>query len=318
MPEKKTKKKPTVKVKLSKPKTANTKKVAKKPVKKIIKKAKIKTTRSVKKSSTPIKTRKAKSKKIIKLKRPIIKVKNLVKKYGDKTVVDGVSFEVKEGEVFGILGPNGAGKTTIMEIIETLIQKTSGEVKVDGFDVDIYPEQIKKLIGVQLQEGGFLPDLNLTDILRLFTDIYNVRVNITEILAKVGLVEKSKSYYSELSGGQKQRFSVASTLVADPVIMFLDEPTTGLDPQARHNLWDLILDLKKKGKTIVLTTHYMDEAEQLCDRIAIIDNGKMLEINTAEGFINELVSKGFERPKAKLKANLEDVFLDKTGKNLRN
>lgn len=249
--------------------------------------------------------------------RPAIQVKNLVKKYGNFIAVNDISFEVKKGEIFGILGPNGAGKTTILEVIETLTPKTQGYVSIDGLDIDIYPNQIKQIIGVQLQNSGFLPRINLVETLQLYADIYNVKIDPLKLLKSVNLLDKSQSYPQTLSGGQRQRFSIATTIVADPLIIFLDEPTTGLDPQARRNLWDIIRSLKERGKTVVITTHYMDEAEILCDRIAIMDGGKILEINTAEGFINSLLERGFERPKPKLGATLEDVFLDLTGKTLR-
>jgi len=247
----------------------------------------------------------------------IIQVKNLVKKYDDLTAVNDISFEVKKGEIFGLLGPNGAGKTTTLEIIETLSVKTSGQVVVDGFDLDNQPQEIKKIIGVQLQSAGFYPNLNLKELIELFAGLYSIKVNPMEVLDSVQLREKSKSKFKQLSGGQKQRFSIATTLINRPKIVFLDEPTTGLDPQARRNLWDLILDIKSKGTTVVLTTHYMDEAEVLCDRIAIIDTGKILEIKSPDQFIDDLVASGFEKKKAVKAANLEDVFLSLTGKELR-
>lgn len=247
--------------------------------------------------------------------RPIIQVKNLVKKYDGLFAVNNISLEVRKGEIFGILGPNGAGKTTTLEIMETILDKTSGTVLIDGLDIEVYPEQVKNMIGVQLQSSGFYPKLNLVETLHMFANIYNVSIDSLELLRKVGLEDKSKVEVEMLSGGQKQRFSIATTLVADPEVVFLDEPTTGLDPQARRNLWELILSLKKQGKTVVLTTHYMDEAEELCDRIAIMDSGKIIEINTALGFIEELLDRGFKRPERRLQATLEDVFLDLTGKN---
>jgi ABC-2 type transport system ATP-binding protein len=249
--------------------------------------------------------------------RPIIQVQNLVKKYDNFLAVDNISFNVKRGEIFGILGPNGAGKTTTLEIIETLTPKTSGLVYVDGLDIDLYPNEVKKIIGVQLQSGGFYPDLNLVEILYLFSRIYDVKIEPMKILYDVHLVDKANSKIDELSGGQRQRFSVASTLVANPQVIFLDEPTTGLDPQARRNMWEMIKNLQARGKTIVLTTHYMDEAEALCDRIAIMDGGKILQINTVKGFIEDLLAKGFVRPTPKMGATMEDVFLDLTGKKLR-
>ncbi len=247
----------------------------------------------------------------------IIQVKNLVKKYDDFVAVNGISFDVLEGEIFGLLGPNGAGKTTTLEIIETLRDKTSGEVIVDGFSIDKNAEAIKNIIGVQLQSAGYYPNLNLKELINLFAGLYNIKVNPMQVLASVNLEDKAKNKFKQLSGGQKQRFSIATTLINQPKIVFLDEPTTGLDPQARRNLWDLILDIKSKGTTIVLTTHYMDEAEELCDRIAIIDTGKILEIKTPDQFIDDLVATGFEKKKAVKLANLEDVFLSLTGKELR-
>ncbi len=247
----------------------------------------------------------------------IIKVENLVKNYGEFEAVKSVSFNVKEGEIFGLLGPNGAGKSTTLEIIETLRPKTSGKVWVDGFDLDKDPSEIKKIIGVQLQTSGFYPGLNLLELIRLFSGLYNREVNALELLKKVNLVDKAKNKSKELSGGQKQRFSIATTLINNPKIIFLDEPTTGLDPQARRNLWDLIREIRAAGTTVILTTHYMDEAEQLCDRIAIMDEGKIIKLDTPDKMIDELVATGFERPKLVKAANLEDVFIQLTGKEMR-
>src|ERR1700738_4630595 len=201
----------------------------------------------------------------------IISVQKLVKNYGSFAAVKGISFEVEEDEIFGLLGPNGAGKSTTLEIIETLRKKTDGKVFVDGLDLDKYPNEIKKIIGVQLQTSGFYPGLNLVELIDLFGGLYNRKVKALELLDMVNLRDKAKSKVKELSGGQKQRFSIATTLINQPRIIFLDEPTTGLDPQARRNLWDLVKDIRAKGTTIIITTHYMDEAEILCDRVAIID-----------------------------------------------
>ncbi len=241
----------------------------------------------------------------------------LVKKYENFEAVKGISFEVKEGEIFGLLGPNGAGKTTTLEIMETLRAKTSGEIHIGGYDLEKSPNEIKHIIGVQLQAAGYYPNLNLTELIQLFSGLYGIKVNAHELLEKVALTEKSKSKYKELSGGQKQRFSIATTLINQPKIIFLDEPTTGLDPQARRNLWDLILEIRASGTTIVLTTHYMDEAEVLCDRVAFIDNGQIIGINSPDQFVDDLVASGFERRKEVKKANLEDVFISLTGKDLR-
>lgn len=229
----------------------------------------------------------------------------------------GLSFNVYEGEIFGLLGPNGAGKSTTLEIIETLRDKTSGKITVDGIDLDESPNEIKKIIGVQLQTSGFYPNLNLIQLIRLFAGLYNKEVDAMALLDTVNLRDKAKAKVKELSGGQKQRFSIATTLINDPKIIFLDEPTTGLDPQARRNLWDLIRNIRSKGTTVIITTHYMDEAEYLCDRVAIVDSGKIVALNSPDGLIDELVASGFERPKEMKQANLEDVFIQLTGKTLR-
>ncbi|HMW27606.1 MAG TPA: ABC transporter ATP-binding protein, partial [Ferruginibacter sp.] len=183
----------------------------------------------------------------------IISVKNLVKNYGTFQAVKGISFDVFEGEIFGLLGPNGAGKSTTLEIIETLRTKTSGDVTVCGMDLDKEPDSIKRVIGVQLQTSGFYPGLTLLELIELFSGLYNEKVDAMELLKLVNLADKAKNKYKEMSGGQKQRFSIATTLINIPRIIFLDEPTTGLDPQARRNLWDLIQRIKTRGKTIVLT-----------------------------------------------------------------
>jgi ABC-2 type transport system ATP-binding protein len=247
----------------------------------------------------------------------IISVKDLKKNYGIFEAVKGISFDVMEGEIFGLLGPNGAGKSTTLEIIETLRDKTSGSVRVDNFDLDKEPDNIKKIIGVQLQTSGFYPGLNLTELIHLFGGLYNQPVNVAELLELVNLKDKAKNKYKQLSGGQKQRFSIATTLINQPKIIFLDEPTTGLDPQARRNLWELIKDIRSKGTTVIITTHYMDEAEQLCDRVAIMDEGKIIALDTPDKLIDELVATGFERPKVTKSANLEDVFIQLTGKEFR-
>jgi len=250
-------------------------------------------------------------------KRKIIEVQDLVKKYGDFTAVNGISFDVYENEIFGLLGTNGAGKSTTLEIIETLREKTSGKVFVDGMDLDKDPEGIKKVIGVQLQSSGYYPGLNLLELIDLFCGLYNQQADAKELLKIFNLEDKAKNKFKELSGGQKQRFSIATTLINKPKIIFLDEPTTGLDPQARRNLWDLILQVREQGTTVVLTTHYMDEAEILCDRCAIVDHGRIIALESPDALIDKLVSGGFERKKEVKKANLEDVFIALTGEGLR-
>ena len=246
----------------------------------------------------------------------IITIKDLVKNYGTFEAVKGISFDVYKGEIFGLLGQNGAGKSTTLEIIETLREKTSGSVMVNGFDLDRQPDEIKKIIGVQLQTSGFYPNLKLLELLELFAGLYNREVQPMELLKLVNLEEKYKNKFKELSGGQKQRFSIATTLINEPLIIFLDEPTTGLDPQARRNLWQLIKDIRDKGTTVIITTHYMDEAEVLCDRVAIMDAGKIISLDTPDRLIDRLVASGFERPKEVKKANLEDVFIYLTGHQL--
>jgi ABC-2 type transport system ATP-binding protein len=247
----------------------------------------------------------------------IIEVKNLVKQYDKLVAVKGISFNVFEGEIFGLLGPNGAGKTTTLEIMETLRQKTSGEVIINGFSIDKQPSEIKKIIGVQLQAAGYYPSLTLVELLDLFSGLYNVDIDKTEVLESVALRDKAKAKYKELSGGQKQRFSIATTLINKPKVVFLDEPTTGLDPQARRNLWDLIKQIRDTGTTIVITTHYMDEAEVLCDRVGIIELGEIIALDSPSNLIDNLISRGFERKTEVKRANLEDVFLNLTGHEYR-
>ncbi len=248
---------------------------------------------------------------------PIIRVNGLRKRYGNLEAVKGISFDVYPGEIFGLLGPNGAGKSTTLEIIETLREKTGGTVVVDGHDLDREPAAIKKIIGVQLQASGYYPGLNLSELVDLFAGLYNRKVDTRNLLGLVNLGDKAKATFKELSGGQKQRFSIATTLINEPKIIFLDEPTTGLDPQARRNLWELIRQIRSKGTTVILTTHYMDEAEVLCDRVAIIDEGRIIAIDHPDKLIDQLVASGFERPREVKSANLEDVFIHLTGHAIR-
>jgi ABC-2 type transport system ATP-binding protein len=247
----------------------------------------------------------------------IIQVSNLIKRYGDFTAVDGISFNVQQGEIFGILGPNGAGKTTTLEIMETLKTLTEGEVLIDGINVKDHPWEVKKRIGVQLQSSAFYPELTLVELLDMFAAMYNVKIDPMAMLREVELEDKHKSYVKKLSGGQQQRFSIASTLINKPKVIFLDEPTTGLDPQARIHLWEMVRKVNKSGVTIVLTTHYMDEAEQLCDRLAIMDHGKIINVGTPKSFIKDLLANGFKKEVEPEPANLEDVFLNLTGRRLR-
>ena len=215
----------------------------------------------------------------------VIQVRGLVKRYGPLTAVDGISFTVHRGEVFGILGPNGAGKTTTLEVIEGLQSPTAGETAVLGVDTRRDPQQVKGRIGVQLQASAYFDFLTLHEILTLFGTFYPRRIPADELLEVVGLADRSGTMLKKLSGGQKQRFTVAASLVNDPEVVILDEPTTGLDPQARHNLWDLIRQIHSDGRTVVLTTHYMEEAQALCDRVAIMDAGRIMALDTPSGLL---------------------------------
>jgi ABC-2 type transport system ATP-binding protein len=247
----------------------------------------------------------------------ILKVKDLKKVYDDKAVVDGISFEVKKGEIFGILGPNGAGKTTTLEMIETLREIDGGQATVDGIDVAEQPIAIKQIIGIQPQTAAFQDKQKLTEIIEMFAAAYGEKVNPKEFLDDVQLGEKANSFPEQLSGGQRQRLSIATALVHSPKVFFLDEPTTGLDPQARRNLWDLIKEVRAKGVTVILTTHYMEEAEQLCDRVAIMDNGKIIALDTPKNLVKQLLKRGFKKEQHVEQADLEDVFIDLTGKGLK-
>jgi ABC-2 type transport system ATP-binding protein len=247
----------------------------------------------------------------------ILSIKDVVKRYDDKPAVDGISFEVNRGEVFGILGPNGAGKTTTLEMIETLRPIDEGEIILDGLNVALQSDKVKQIIGIQPQSPAFQDKTRLTEIIELFAAAYGERVNPMEFLKDVGLEDKADSYTENLSGGQKQRLSIAAALVHNPKVFFMDEPTTGLDPQARRNLWDLVRKIRDKGVTVILTTHYMDEAELLADRVAIMDRGKIIAIESPRKLIKQLLGRGFTKKQHVEQANLEDVFIDLTGKGLR-
>jgi len=237
----------------------------------------------------------------------VVRVSDLVRHYGDVKAVDGISFEVGRGEVFGLLGPNGAGKTTTIEMLEGLNKPDSGTAEVLGIDVTRQPERLKQRIGVQLQTAALYPNLSVNELIDLFASFYEHRRPTADIVSELGLDERDKALSKNLSGGQRQRLSIALALVNDPELIFLDEPTTGLDPQARRTLWDQIEDLRRQGKTILLTTHYMEEAEQLCDRVAIMDHGKVLELGT----VNELVARHFRERTVRFttRAELPDDLL---------
>ena len=247
----------------------------------------------------------------------ILEVEDLRKSYNSIKAVDGVSFAVEAGEVFGILGPNGAGKTTTVEILEGMRTPDSGHAIINGIDVQKHPLEVKKIIGIQLQSSSFFDKLKLTELLDVFASLYNRTVDAIAVLREVELEDKANSYFDKLSGGQKQRFSIASALVNDPLLLFLDEPTTGLDPQARRHMWEMIRKFKVSGTTVLLTTHYMEEAEELCDRVAIMDYGRIVALDSPEALINTLLGKGFHKEHAEKQANLEDVFLELTGHALR-
>jgi len=225
----------------------------------------------------------------------VIEVKNLVKTFRKAragkemfTAVNKVSFSVEKGEIFGLLGPNGAGKTTTLEILEGLKKQDSGEVRVLGFDNLKQTDEIKKRIGVQLQESGYLPNLTLGELLKLFSSFYHHQTDTKWLLKLVDLENKEDSYVKDLSGGQRQRFTIATTMANSPEIVFLDEPTTGLDPSARRSLWKLVKNINSQGITVILTTHYMEEAEFLCHRVGIMDQGKILEIDEPAKLIDNL------------------------------
>jgi ABC-2 type transport system ATP-binding protein len=247
----------------------------------------------------------------------IIEVENLRKAYGDKVAVDNISFTVRQGEIFGILGPNGAGKTTTMEMMEALRPIDGGKVTLDGINVAKHPQKIKAVIGVQLQSSAFFDKVNLVESLKMFAAFYGRKVDPMELLAEVELTDKAKSYPEKLSGGQRQRFSIATALVNQPKVLFLDEPTTGLDPQSRRNMWELITQIKERGITVILTSHYMEEAERLCDRLAIMDNGKIIALDSPANLVKKLLAKGFRKKQTRESADLEDVYIDLTGKELR-
>lgn len=247
----------------------------------------------------------------------IVEVRDLQKVYDGKNVVNGISFEVQKGEIFGILGPNGAGKTTTLEMLEAMRPIDGGTATIDGIDVATHPYKVRKLIGVQPQTPAFEEKTKLTETLEIFSAAYGETVDAMKFLKDVQLEEKANAYPESLSGGQRQRFSIAVALVHGPKVFFLDEPTTGLDPQARRNLWDLVRDVRDRGVTVVMTTHYMDEAELLCDRVAVMDEGNIIALDTPKNLVKALLKKGFKKEQHVEQANLEDVFIDLTGKGLR-
>jgi len=251
----------------------------------------------------------------------IIETRHLVKRYPrpDRRsesfrAVDDLSLSINAGEIYGILGPNGAGKTTTLEMLEGLTDIDEGEAYIDGICVNTRPYEVKKVIGVQLQANEYFDNLSLRELIVLFGALYGRVIDPLELLERVHLREKAEARPANLSGGQKQRFSIACALVNEPKVLFLDEPTTGLDPQAKRNLWNLVQELNRTGMTIVLTTHNMEEAETLCQRIAIMDHGKLIAEDTPRKLILQHAP---EPPDAPLHGSLEDVFLVLTGHGLR-
>jgi ABC-2 type transport system ATP-binding protein len=251
----------------------------------------------------------------------IIKADNLIKSYTDPdnsgekfNAVDGVSLSINSGEIFGILGPNGAGKTTTLEILEGLKDVDGGSASINSIDISKNPYKVKEFIGVQLQSNEYFDNMTLSELLNLFSALYNKKNDPLTLLKKVSLSDKANSYANELSGGQKQRFSIACALVNNPLVLFLDEPTTGLDPQAKRSLWDLITNLNNLGMTIILTTHNMEEAQYLCGRIAIMDYGKIIAEDTPQNLISKHVP---QKQKEVARGNMEDVFMALTGHGLR-
>jgi ABC-2 type transport system ATP-binding protein len=238
-------------------------------------------------------------------------IENLTKKFEDKTAVENLNLQVTKGELFGLLGPNGAGKTTTINILCGLIKPTSGTAKIYGYDVQKDTQKVKELIGVCIQETAIYPYLTGTENLELFGNLYGmnkktIKERTNMLLTKMGLKEDAKRVTAKYSGGMKRRLSLTLALIHDPQIAFLDEPTVAMDPQSRHAVWDLIKEQKTKGKTIILTTHYMEEAEGLCDRVGIIDQGKLIALGTPKDLISQNKVK-----------NLEEVFIQLTGRNMR-
>ncbi len=249
---------------------------------------------------------------------PALLVKALRKSYGDVVAVDGLDLEVTRGECFGLLGPNGAGKTTTIEICEGLLAADSGAVEVLGHNWSDHPRELKERLGVQLQDTKLAEKLTVEETLAMFRSFYHTRKTVDEVIGLVELAEKRGARVGNLSGGQKQRLAIACALVGDPEILFLDEPTTGLDPQSRRQLWELIAQFMSTGRTIIITTHYMEEAERLCDRVAIVDHGKVIAQGKPAELIDSVDMSHLPPPEPRrTSATLEDVFVSLTGRTLR-
>ncbi|HXN77009.1 MAG TPA: ABC transporter ATP-binding protein [Gemmatimonadaceae bacterium] len=249
---------------------------------------------------------------------PALRVQGLRKAYDDVVAVDGLDLQVQAGECFGLLGPNGAGKTTTIEICEGLLAADSGSVEVLGRRWESDARDLRELLGIQLQDTQLSEKLTVDETLTLFQSFYREARDIRDVIEQVELEEKRHSRVGALSGGQKQRLAVACALVGNPQLLFLDEPTTGLDPVARRQLWDLISKFQAEGKTIVLTTHYMEEAERLCDRVAIVDHGHVIALGTPRDLIDSVDVSRLPPPEPRTtSATLEDVFVSLTGRTLR-
>jgi ABC-2 type transport system ATP-binding protein len=249
---------------------------------------------------------------------PALRVQGLRKAYDDVIAVDGLDLQVQTGECFGLLGPNGAGKTTTIEICEGLLAADSGSVEVLGRRWESDARDLRELLGIQLQDTQLSEKLTVDETLTLFQSFYREARDVGEVINQVELEEKRDSRVGALSGGQKQRLAIACALVGNPQLLFLDEPTTGLDPVARRQLWDLISKFQAEGKTIVLTTHYMEEAERLCDRVAIVDHGHVIALGTPRELIDSVDVSRLPPPEPRTtSATLEDVFVSLTGRTLR-
>jgi len=246
-----------------------------------------------------------------------LRVRGLRKSYGEVVAVDGLDLEVSPGECFGLLGPNGAGKTTTIEICEGLLPADAGDVQVLGMTWESDGRQLREKLGIQLQDTQLSEKLTVLETLSLFRSFYDRGREVDDVIAAVEIAEKRDARVGTLSGGQKQRLAIACALVGDPELLFLDEPTTGLDPQSRRQLWTLIDDFRSTGRTIVLTTHYMDEAERLCDRVAIVDHGHVIALGTPHELIESIAATHPPPPPRPNSATLEDVFVALTGRTLR-
>jgi len=248
---------------------------------------------------------------------PALVVRGLRKSYGDVQAVDGLDLEIPAGECFGLLGPNGAGKTTTIEICEGLLERDAGDLELLGMTWENNADSLREKLGIQLQDTQLSEKLTVSETLHLFRSFYDAGREVDDVIKLVQLEEKTKARVGTLSGGQKQRLAIACALVGNPELLFLDEPTTGLDPQSRRQLWSLIEEFKATGRTILLTTHYMDEAEKLCDRVAIVDHGHIIAQGAPHDLIESIGSTIPAPPPRATSTTLEDVFVALTGRTLR-